>query len=295
VQTDVAIGYFNVLCTQKRVELLTNITHINEKATAAVEALFESKEVSKRDLLQARIESNTSKSLLQVAQSEHAAAGQVLAAVVGSTEIIGQPLVGDLDNAADQIVWESSLEHLLASSPEIAARQASVKQAKAAVRRAQVESVPDINIQAILQHDNSIGAANGNLMVSIPVPMKNKTRARVREAEHKWIAAQQAVASLRLQLQQRLAPVFQAYTSSQQQITTYRESILVDAQESLDLTKLGYEGGEFSYLELLTAQRTYSQANLDYLAALLKLSVARAKINGLLLTDSLQVQFEEGN
>jgi cobalt-zinc-cadmium efflux system outer membrane protein len=132
-------------------------------------------------------------------------------------------------------------------------------------------------------------------MVSIPVPMKNKTRARVREAEHKLIAAQQVVASLRLQLQQRLAPVFQAYTSSQQQITTYRESILVDAQESLDLTKLGYEGGEFSYLELLTAQRTYSQANLDYLAALLKLSVARAKINGLLLTDSLQVQLEEGN
>ena len=100
---------------------------------------------------------------------------------------------------------------------------------------------------------------------------------------------------LRLQLQQRLAPVFQAYTSSQQQITTYRESILVDAQESLDLTKLGYEGGEFSHLELLTAQRTYSQANLDYLAALLKLSIARAQINGLLLSDSLQVQLEEGH
>ena len=295
VQTDVAIGYFNVLCTQKRVELLTNIAHINKEATAAVEALFESKEVSKRDLLQARIESNTSKSLLQQAQSEHAAAWQVLAAVVGSTEIIAQPLVDDLADATDQIVWESSLEHLLASSPEIAARQASVKQAQAAVRRAQAESVPDINIQAIVQHDNSIGAANGNLMASFPIPLKNRTRARVREAEHKSIAAQQAVSSLRLQLQQRLAPVFQAYTSSRQQITTYRESILVDAQESLDLTKLGYEGGEFSYLELLTAQRTYSQANLDYLATLLKLSVARAKINGLLLTGSLQVQLEEGN
>ncbi|MBT3891424.1 MAG: TolC family protein, partial [Planctomycetaceae bacterium] len=200
-----------------------------------------------------------------------------------------------LDNAVDQIVWESSLEHLLANSPEIATRQASVQQAKVAVRRAQAESVPDINIQAILQHDNSIGAANGNLMVSIPVPLKNKTRARVREAEHKLIAAQQLVSALRLQLQQRLAPVFQTYTSSQQQITTYRESILVDAQESLDLTKLGYEGGEFSYLELLTAQRTYSQANLDYLAALQKLSVARAKIDGLLLTDSLQMQLEAGH
>ena len=295
VQTDVTIGYFNVLCTQKKVELLTNITHINLKATTTVEALFESKEASKRDLLQARIESNTSKSLLQLAQNEHAAAWQVLAAVVGSTEIIDQPLVGNLDKAVDQIVWESSLEHLLESSPEIAARQASVKKAKTIVRRAQAESVPDINIQAILQHDSSIGAANGNLMVSVPVPIKNKTRARVREAEHALIAAQKLVASLRLQLQQRLAPVFQAYTSSQQQITTYRESILVDAQESLDLTKLGYEGGEFSHLELLTAQRTYSQANLDYLAALLKLSIARAQINGLLLSDSLQVQLEEGH
>ena len=137
VQTDVTIGYFNVLCTQKKVELLTNITHINLKATTTVEALFESKEASKRDLLQARIESNTSKSLLQLAQNEHAAAWQVLAAVVGSTEIIDQPLVGNLDKAVDQIVWESSLEHLLESSPEIAARQASVKKAKTIVRRAQ--------------------------------------------------------------------------------------------------------------------------------------------------------------
>ena len=207
-KTDVTIGYFNVLCTQKKVELLTNITHINLKATTTVEALFESKEASKRDLLQARIESNTSKSLLQLAQNEHAAAWQVLAAVVGSTEIIDQPLVGNLDKAVDQIVWESSLEHLLESSPEIAARQASVKKAKTIVRRAQAESVPDINIQAILQHDSSIGAANGNLMVSVPVPIKNKTRARVREAEHALIAAQKLVASLRLQLQQRLAPVF---------------------------------------------------------------------------------------
>ena len=88
----------------------------------------------------------------------------MLAAVVGSTEIIDQPLVGNLDKAVDQIVWESSLEHLLESSPEIAARQASVKKAKTIVRRAQAESVPDINIQAILQQrvqtDVTIGYFN---------------------------------------------------------------------------------------------------------------------------------------
>ena len=137
------------------------------------------------------------------------------------------------------------------------------KKAKTIVRRAQAESVPDINIQAILQHDSSIGAANGNLMVSVPVPIKKQDSSTCTRSGTCVDCGAKLVASLRLQLQQRLAPVFQAYTSSQQQITTYRESILVDAQESLDLTKLGYEGGEFSHLELLTAQRTYSQANLD--------------------------------
>lgn len=46
--------------------------------------------------------------------------------------------------------------------------------------------------------------------------------------------------------------------------------------------------GETGFLNLLTAQRTYSQTNLAYLDALRELRTASAEIDGLLLANSLQ-------
>jgi len=49
---------------------------------------------------------------------------------------------------------------------------------------------------------------------------------------------------------------------------TYLASILPDARQSLDLVNAGYRAGEFDYLAVLTAQRTYFSVNLDYLQSL---------------------------
>ncbi|MCL4202635.1 MAG: TolC family protein [Pirellulaceae bacterium] len=65
--------------------------------------------------------------------------------------------------------------------------------------------------------------------------------------------------------------------------------MLPDAKETLDLVTVGYQQGEFSYVNLLTVQRTYFQSNLAYLDSLLELKSARVQIEGLLLSDSLSV------
>jgi len=63
---------------------------------------------------------------------------------------------------------------------------------------------------------------------------------------------------------------------------------LPDAQSSLDLVYEAYKQGEFSYLILLTAQRTYFQTNLAYLDALRQLRESTVEIDGFLLRGSLQ-------
>jgi len=49
----------------------------------------------------------------------------------------------------------------------------------------------------------------------------------------------------------------------------------------------GYAQGEVGYLDVLTAQRTFSQTNLAYLDALGSLWQSYVKIDGLLLDGSL--------
>jgi cobalt-zinc-cadmium efflux system outer membrane protein len=90
-------------------------------------------------------------------------------------------------------------------------------------------------------------------------------------------------------MQHRLAPVFERYISRRNRVDNFRGGILGDAEESLRLTRQGYQAGELSFLNLLTAQRTYFQANLNYVEALCSMWAASTEIEGMLLTNSLEM------
>ncbi len=154
--------------------------------------------------------------------------------------------------------------------------------------RARVHAVPDVNVQGIIQHDNSTGSSNGSLLVSFPIPVLNRNQGGIRQAENELVAAQRAAERVELSLQRRLAPIFERYLTSRNRVGNYRGGILRDAQESLDLTRQGYEAGELNFLNLLTTQRTYFHASLNYVEALCDMWAASAEIEGLLLTNSLE-------
>ncbi|REJ65687.1 MAG: TolC family protein [Planctomycetota bacterium] len=288
VLTDVRMGYYAVLCAQRRLELTEELVRIGNQATKAAQDLFEKKEASRRDLLQARIESQSAQTFLQQARNQHLAAWRMLAAVLGSPHMQPRSLVGRVDETATELAWENSLQRLLSESPEIAAAFVQVERARWAVDRARAEAVADVNVQGIIQSDNATGSTNGNLLVSIPIPVLNRNQGGIRQAESELVAAERAAQRMELAMQHRLAPVFERYLSSRNRVDNFRGGILRDAEESLKLTRQGYEAGELSFLNLLTAQRTYFQANLNYIEALCSMWAASAEIEGLLLTNSLE-------
>ena len=125
-------------------------------------------------------------------------------------------------------------------------------------------------------------------MVGLPLPIWNRNQGALIQAQHQAAAAERALQQLELSLQNRLAPVFERYSNALNQVKEYRETILPAAQETLELSRQLYQAGEAGFINLLTAQRTYSQTNLAYLEALRELRTAAAEIEGLLLSNSLQ-------
>ena len=65
---------------------------------------------------------------------------------------------------------------------------------------------------------------------------------------------------LRLGLHERLADAFSRYARAEQQVERYRDHVLPDSRETLDLVAAGYQQGEFGYLSLLTARPLSSRA-----------------------------------
>lgn len=101
------------------------------------------------------------------------------------------------------------------------------------------------------------------------------------------MAAQQNVQRVELLLQDQLAEAFREYDVAREQVEQYRQAILPDAKQSLELTRAGYQQSEFGYLELLTAQQTYSRTNLAYIERLRELWLNAVQIDGMLLLGGL--------
>jgi cobalt-zinc-cadmium efflux system outer membrane protein len=288
VLSDVRIGFYEILVAQRRLEITQELQRLSQRAVDTAQAFFEREEGNRVDLLQARVEAGSARILSENARNDYLAAWRKLSAVLGNLQMAPVKLAGDLEGETQEANYEATLARVIAISPELAAARASVDSARAAVARARVEWIPNVDLQASTQHDNASHYDIANVQAGVPIPIWNRNQGGVRRARAELAAAQSNADRVELGLQQRLAIVFQRYANARQQVETYRRQILPDAQSSLDLVNEGYRQGEFAYLTLLTAQRTFFQTNLAYLESLRQLRESQAAVDNLLLTDSLR-------
>lgn len=287
--TDVRLGFYEMLVAQRRVDLTAQLVSINRGAVEIAQSLFEAQEVGQPDVLRATVQLQSSELSFRAAQNQYEAAWSKLTAVLGTPDIAPQRIAGQLEAEFEAISREDALARILNISPEVATVLADVQRARFAVDRARIEPLPNLDVQGVVQADNSTGSSNGMLQVTFPFPWLNRNQGGIRQAEAEVAAAQRAVNRTQLSLQRRLATVYQQYATALVRVEGYRREggILDNVQKSLEAIRANYRGGETSYIDLLTAQRTYAQMNLAYVESIGELWAALVEIEGLLLKDSL--------
>ena len=290
VLTDVRVGYYDLLIAQRRCDLAAKLATLSDQAVVTAESLFRGEEVSEADPARARVEADLARIVLETATNQRYEAWRRLTAFVGMPDLAIVRVTGQLEPEELELSWQQSLQQILAGSPEVAGAIADVEVARWGIEREQAEVVPDIEIQAVIQDDRGTGSSNGNLQISVPIPIINRNQGAIQRACAEAAAAERAIDRLALDLQTRHAAVFQRYESARNQVQQYSRSggILENAERTLELIRAGYQVEEFGVLEMLTAQRTYFQINLAYLDSLRVLWASNMEIRGLLLSDSLQ-------
>ncbi|MFO0915883.1 MAG: TolC family protein [Pirellulales bacterium] len=292
VRTDVRLAYMHVLISQQVVDLSDRLVTVSRQGNEAVQALVDAQEATRADLLQAQIEVENAEILARNAKNRMGAAWQELQAVVGDTSLPRQKLSGQVHDPPKEFTFDAALAALRTSSPEVAAASAEVARLQAAFERAIAEPTPNVSIQGLVNAvDNGIdGKPDGAVSVSVPIPVVNRNQGGIIKARQELTAGRLAQQRLDLSFQTRLAPVFERYSNARNQVERYQSKILPAAQETLDLTRRAYQGGETNFLSLLTAQRTYFQTNLNFLESLLELRNSEILMEGMLLNGSLVEQ-----
>ncbi len=95
--------------------------------------------------------------------------------------------------------------------------------------------------------------------------------------------AEFALQKLELEIQARLAATFERYMNARAQEERYAKSILPQAKESLELTRLAYKENDVTFLALLTAQRTYVEMSFAAVEASRQRRIAETEMDGMLL------------
>ena len=287
VRTDVRTAFYKVLIAQRQLKLSTQLNEAQQRSATQTKKLYESEESTKTDLYQAQIKAQQTALGLRKNELNHISAWRELAAVVGLPQLELRMVEGSLDDLPVPFEWSATLKRLLSSSPEVHTAQAAVTQARAVYRQAIAGSVPNLSTQFNAGHDTATNDSFGGFQIGMPIQINNRNRGNIAAAQAEICQAQYEVRRVKLSLQKRLATEFRTYQQAWEQTNVYANDMLPKAKQTLDLATAGYQEGETSFLQLLSAQQTTIDLTSQYLQSLQQLWNSHQRIAGWLLSGSL--------
>lgn len=294
VLNSVRLLYYQTLGAQHLVSWRKRLAALAQEAVDISHQLFNVGQADQPDLLQAEVEAQQAQLDLGTAQHDLERSWRQLAAVVGNPSLKRQALAGKLDEALPELDWDKSLATLLEESPERKVAQVGVQRAEAALKRAQVEWIPDVTLRGGIYYNferfapgNAVIGPEGFAEIRIPLPVFDRNQGNIAAAQADLERARREVQRVELSLRQRLSATFAEYLTIRRTVETYSTRILPTARQAYELYLQRYQQMAAAYPQVLIAQRTLFQAQVAYAAAFTNLWRTVVEIRGLLLMDGL--------
>jgi outer membrane protein, heavy metal efflux system len=301
VENGVRIAFYQSLAAQQMVEIRLRLSGLAKDGVETTQQLFNVGQADQPDLLQAQVEADEADLAVITAQQDQQRAWRVLSAVVGMPTMPLARLDGDLESVpsvdSDQIA-----ETLLRDSPAVKIAQLGVTRADVALTRARREVVPDLSLRAGVSNDfEPLGVVSppavgliGFAEVGVNLRLFNRNQGNVQAAKANLDRANLEMQRVSLVLRQMAAPVLQNYASSRSVAETYKGRTLPNAQRAYELYLQRYREGAAAYPQVLIAQRTLFELQSNYISALENVWINATTLQGLLLTDGLDVPAAPG-
>ena len=287
VLNDVRLRFYEALGAQRRVEIAKDLVKVAKEGVSTAEQKLKAMRGTQADILQAKIDLNQVLILQKNAELDATAAWKRLTIIVGRTDIAPSKLVGALKTESRKIDPETSTQRLLDESPQVQAARSRVQGARLAIARQETQPIPNLLTQLGAAHSNASGDNVVNLQIGIPVPLFNRNRGNIATARAEYYRAIREAQRLELQLRDRLTIALRDYNKAKYQVERYEKDILPAAKENLDIVEKTYQGGQISFLRVLTARRSYFESNLQAVESRIALRQAEVILDGYVLTGGL--------
>ena len=220
---------------------------------------------------------------LQAAEREAAAAEAILRALAG--EPLPEPLalLGELPRPKAPLDLAALRERLTDLNPTLRQAQAEEQRRRALLALAEAQRWPDLELG--LARENELDKHATSFSVGVRLPLWNAGRGEIAAAQAAADTAAAALQRARLDLDIDLEARLKELESAAGQVEILEGEIVPAAAASTELARFSYEEGETSLLDLLDAQRTLRDAQIEAVDSRLALAGALAEIQRLVGPD----------
>jgi cobalt-zinc-cadmium efflux system outer membrane protein len=188
----------------------------------------------------------------------------------------------DILSVSFNLPHKAELITALNALPQVEVMKLKELQSKSNVNLAKAHRIPNPTIGFGLRHfkDSNSNAFLANF--SMPIPVFDRNQGNLAQAQAEKLRASHEARSVALTLRESAEKVYEQLVSTSMEVSSYRSSIIPNAQKAYNQATEGYNSGRFSFLELLDAQRTLYEIQETYLDSLLRYHQAKAQVNFLL-------------
>jgi outer membrane protein, heavy metal efflux system len=273
---EVKSAFFKLLFSQQDVQLAGENLKTIEEFVKLISARVETKESPKFELVKATVE-------LQKAQKDLARAeNALLVARTNLNKVTGKALGEHFAVQGEYEAIKSGLdlgvltEQALNRHPTLRRYEKAVEQAQFTLQHERAARIPNVSI--IGQYHREAGDESMAAGLSVPVPIWYRRQGEIGAAMGTHHRAQAEHIRVQHELEQAVTQYFQEMQTAQRQIQVFEKGLLFQAKEALDIAQFSFRHGAASLLEVIDAQRVYSQTLLEFAHARAAYSLALARL-----------------
>lgn len=281
VIADTKKAFYKVVADQEGYVIAKKVEEIAKGIYESEKVRFDAGEVAITNVLRAEVELSKSRNLVSNAEGNLQNSIKELQTAMGiSEETVGGVTGKLLTQPAELSLHDLELK-MNNNQPLLKVSKKNVEIAETQLTLEKRQAIPDINVSAGYKRLTQENMDTVQMGIEIPAPFFNRNQGNIQKGKALSRKAKSENLSVYNDLLFQLKKDFNSYHVERRRVVEFRDKILPKAEESLKLIERGYKEGEFNYIDLLDAQRTWAETRISYVESLKNLNLLIADIERL--------------
>ena len=281
VIADTKKAFYKVIGEQEGLAIAKKVEEIAKGIYESEKVRFEAGEVAITNVLRAEVELSKARNLVSNAEGNLQNSIKELQTVMGIPEETVDGAMGKLLTKPGELSLHELELNMKSNQPFLKASKKNIEIAETQLTLEKRQAIPDINLSAGYKRLTQENVDTVQMGIEIPAPFFNRNQGNIQKGKALSRKAKSENLSVYNELLFQLKKNFNSYNVERKRVIEYRDKILPKAEESLKLITRGYKEGEFDYIDLLDAQRTWAETRISYIESLKILNLIIADIERL--------------